>query len=53
MQPGQEVLGWDRSATTINPKQDPSDDQAQKVLLNRLGLNLPQRLRRIDEVTQM
>jgi transposase len=28
-------------------------DQAQKVLLNRLGLNLPQRLRRIDEVAQM
>jgi transposase len=28
-------------------------DAAQKVLLNRLGLTLPQRLRRIDEVTQM
>lgn len=28
-------------------------DEAQKVLLNRLGLRLPQRLRRIDEVTQM
>jgi transposase len=28
-------------------------DKAQKVLLNRLGLTLPQRLRRIDEVTQM
>lgn len=28
-------------------------DAAQKVLLNRLGLILPQRLRRIDEVTQM
>jgi len=28
-------------------------DAAQKVLLNRLGLKLPQRLRRIDEVIQM
>ena len=28
-------------------------DEAQKVLLNRLGLTLPQRLRRIDEVSQM
>ena len=30
-----------------------SPDAAQKVLLNRLGLTLPQRLRRIDEVIQM
>jgi transposase len=30
-----------------------SPDEAQKVLLNRLGLTLPQRLRRIDEMTQM
>jgi len=30
-----------------------SNDEAQKVLLNRLGLSLPQRLRRIDEVVQM
>jgi mRNA-degrading endonuclease toxin of MazEF toxin-antitoxin module len=28
-------------------------DEAQKVLLNRLGLTLPQRLRRIDERVQM
>jgi len=28
-------------------------DKAQKVLLHRLGLTLPQRLRRIDEVVQM
>ena len=28
-------------------------DAAQKMLLNRLGLKLPQRLRRIDEVAQM
>jgi len=28
-------------------------DAAQKVLLNRLGLNIPQRLRYLDEVAQM
>ena len=28
-------------------------DEAQKILLNRLGLILPQRLRRIDEIAQM
>jgi hypothetical protein len=28
-------------------------DEAQKVLLHRLGLTLPQRLRRIDELIQM
>ena len=28
-------------------------DEAQKVLLNRLGLRLPRRLRRVDEVVQM
>jgi len=28
-------------------------DEAQKILLNRLGLTLPQRLRRIDEISQM
>jgi transposase len=28
-------------------------DEAQKVLLNRLGLTLPQRLRRIDQIAQM
>ncbi len=28
-------------------------DEAQKALLNRLGLTLPVRLRRIDEVAQM
>lgn len=28
-------------------------EQAQKVLLNRLGLTLPQRLRRIDQISQM
>ena len=30
-----------------------SPDNAQKVVLHRLGLTVPQRLRRIDEVTQM
>jgi hypothetical protein len=30
-----------------------SPDEGQKVLLNRLGLTLPQRLYRIDEVVQM
>ncbi len=28
-------------------------DESQKILLNRLGLTLPQRLRRIDEIAQM
>jgi hypothetical protein len=28
-------------------------DEGQKVLLSRLGLTLPQRLRRLDEVAQM
>jgi hypothetical protein len=28
-------------------------DPAQKVLLNRLGLQLPRRLRRMDEISQM
>ena len=28
-------------------------DEAQKVLLHRLGLTLPRRLRRIDELAQM
>lgn len=30
-----------------------SPDEGQKVLLSRLGLTLPQRLRRVEEVTQM
>jgi transposase len=40
-------------AKTVRLRCVTAPDQAQKVLLNRLGLNLPQRLRRIDEVTQM
>lgn len=42
-----------RTAKTVRLRCVTAPDQAQKVLLNRLGLNLPQRLRRIDEVTQM
>ena len=38
---------------TIHLRCVTSPDEAQKVLLNRLGLTLPQRLRRIDEVPQM
>jgi transposase len=42
-----------RIAKTVRLRCVTAPDQAQKVLLNRLGLNLPQRLCRIDEVTQM
>jgi transposase len=42
-----------RIAKTVRLRCVTVPDQAQKVLLNRLGLNLPQRLRRIDEVSQM
>lgn len=42
-----------RTARTVRLRCVTTPDQAQKVLLNRLGLNLPQRLRRIDEVAQM
>jgi transposase len=38
---------------TIHLRCVTTPDEAQKVLLNRLGLRLPQRLRRIDEDTQM
>lgn len=43
----------DGSARTIRLRCVTSPDEAQKVLLNRLGLTLPQRLRRLDEVAQM
>jgi hypothetical protein len=43
----------DGSARTIHLRCVTTPDEAQKVLLNRLGLKLPQRLRRIDEVAQM
>ncbi len=48
------------AARTTDGRQHPvrlrcvtTPDKAQKVLLHRLGLTLPQRLRRIDEVAQM
>ena len=43
----------DGSRQTIRLRCVTTPDDAQKVLLNRLGLTLPQRLRRIDEVAQM
>jgi transposase len=42
----------DGSRRTIHLRCVTTPDKAQKVLLNRLGLTLPQRLRRIDEVAQ-
>lgn len=43
----------DGSRRTIYLRCVTTPDEAQKVLLNRLGLTLPQRLRRIGEVAQM
>jgi transposase len=43
----------DGSARTIHLRCVTTPDEPQKVLLHRLGLNLPQRLRRIDDVVQM
>jgi transposase len=43
----------DGSGRTIRLRCVTTPDEAQKVLLNRLGLTPPQRLRRIDEVAQM
>jgi len=43
----------DRVNKTIRLRCVTTPDEAQKVLLNRLGLSLPQRLCRIDEVIQM
>ena len=43
----------DGSHRTIQLRCVTTPDEAQKVLLNRLGLNLPQRLRRINEIEQM
>jgi hypothetical protein len=40
------------SQRTIRLRCVTTPDEAQKVLLNRLGLTLPQRLRRIDGVAQ-
>jgi transposase len=43
----------DGSPRTIRLRCVTTPDEAQKVLLNRLGLTIPQRLRRIQEVAQM
>ena len=43
----------DGSHRTIHLRCVTTPDEPQKVLLNRLGLRLPQRLRRVDEVKQM
>lgn len=47
------ALMADGSRRTIHLRCVPPPDEAQKVLLNRLGLTLPQRPRRIDKVAQM
>jgi transposase len=43
----------DGTRRTVHLRCVTKPDEAQTVLLNRLGLTLPQRLRRIDEATQM
>jgi transposase len=43
----------DGTEKTVHLRCVTTPDEAQKVLLNRLGLSLPLRLRRIDEVAQM
>jgi len=43
----------DGSKRTIRLRCVTTPDDAQKILLNRLGLELPQRLKRIDEIEQM
>jgi hypothetical protein len=43
----------DGSRRTIRLRCVTTPDEAQKVLLNRLGLTLPQRLRRVDEIDPM
>ena len=42
-----------RPSRTVRLRCVTAPDEGQKVLLGRLGLTLPQRLRRIDEITQM
>jgi transposase len=49
--PTQSKQGHDTGTVRLRCVTEP--DEAQKVLLNRLGLTLPRRLRRIDEVVQM
>jgi hypothetical protein len=45
--------GASQSERTIRLRCVTAPDEAQKMLLNRLGVQLPQRLRRIDEVAEM
>jgi transposase len=47
------VTRQDQPAKTIRLRCVTQPDPAQKVLLNRLGIQLPRRLRRFDEVVQM
>ena len=47
------ALMADGRRRTIHLRCVTTPDEAQKVLLNRLGLALPQRLRRIDEIAQV
>jgi hypothetical protein len=42
-----------RPGKTVRLRCVTAPDEGQKVLLSRLGLTLPQRLRRMDEITQM
>jgi hypothetical protein len=42
-----------RPRRTVRLRCVTAPDEGQKVLLSRLGLTLPQRLRRMDEITQM
>jgi len=49
--PTQTELGHDSG--TVRPRCVTEPDEAQKVLLHRLGVPLPRRLRRTDEVVQM
>ncbi|MBP7937886.1 MAG: hypothetical protein KA354_24875 [Phycisphaerae bacterium] len=47
------VTGDGRPGKTVYVRCVTTPDRAQRVLLNRLGLTLPQRLRYLEEVTQM
>jgi len=47
------AVGPDERERTIILRCITTPDEAQKVLLNRLGLKLPRRLRRIDKIAQM
>jgi transposase len=45
--------GADQQKKTIRLRCVTTPDEAQKILLSRLGLMIPKRLRRIDEIAQM